>query len=109
MKLAIAAAPRMHLPAWSHPTVAALYRMAGLLIAAGVPALFWTLALMLVTKGTDIAIGVRSLAAFGMAVAAWCLVAAALVMGKRKVVPLTQRGRSHRRRGVRSALWHRVD
>ena len=44
MKLAIAAAPRMHLPAWPRATAAALYRMVGLLVAVGVPALFWTLA-----------------------------------------------------------------
>jgi hypothetical protein len=83
MKLAIAAAPRMHLPAWPRATAAALYRMGGLLVAVGVPALFWTLALMLVTKSAGIPIAPPTLAAFGLIVAAWCLLGASLVMGNR--------------------------
>lgn len=83
MKLAMTAAPRIHQPAWPRPTAAALYRVAGLLIAVGVPTLFWTVALALATKGFGIAIGAPALAAFGLIVAAWCLVGASLVMGNR--------------------------
>jgi hypothetical protein len=84
MKLTIEAAPRIHLPAWPRPTAAALYRVAGLLIAVGVPTLFWTFALALVTKGAGIAIGAPALATFGLIVAAWCLVGASLAMGNRE-------------------------
>jgi hypothetical protein len=83
MKLAIEAAPQIHLPAWPRPTAAALYRVAGLLIAVGVPALSWTFALAMVTKGAGIAVGAPALATFGVVVAVWCLVVASLVMGNR--------------------------
>ena len=38
---------------------------------------------MLVTKGAGIAIAPPTLAAFGLIVAAWCLLGASLVMGNR--------------------------
>jgi hypothetical protein len=81
MKIAIAAVFHLRLPAWPHQTGAAFYRMAGLAIAIGVPTLFWTFALALATKGTGVVIGAPALAAFGVIIAAWCLVGAALVMG----------------------------
>ena len=84
MKIAIAAVSHLRLPARPHQTGAALYRMAGLAIAIGVPTLFWTFALALATKGTGTTIGVPALMGFGMIVAAWCLVGAALVMGNRR-------------------------
>jgi hypothetical protein len=62
-------------------TATALYRMAGLAIAIGVPTLFWTFALALATKGTGVVVGAPALAAFSVIIAAWCLVGAALVMG----------------------------
>ncbi|TMJ75633.1 MAG: hypothetical protein E6G91_05690 [Alphaproteobacteria bacterium] len=55
--------------------------MAGLAIAIGVPTLFWTFAIALATKGAGVVIGAPALAAFGVIIAAWCLVGAALVMG----------------------------
>ena len=79
MKTAIATVSHPRLPAWPRQTGAALYRMAGLAIAIGVPTLFWTFALALATT-----IGVPALMAFGVIVAAWCLVGAALVMGNRR-------------------------
>ena len=81
MKIAIADVSHFRLPARPHQTGAALYRMAGLAIAIGVPTLFWTFALALATKGTGVVIGAPALAAFGVIIAAWCLVGAALVMG----------------------------
>jgi hypothetical protein len=84
MKIAIATAPHFRLPAWPRHTGSALYRMAGLAIAIGVPTLFWTFALALATKGTGVVIGAPALAAFGLIIAAWCLVGAALVMGNRR-------------------------
>lgn len=83
MKVAMTAAPQVHLTAWSCPAADAPYRVAGLLIAVGVPTLFWTLALVLVTKGVGVSIGAPALAAFGSIVAAWCLVGASLVMSNR--------------------------
>ena len=77
------AAAQAHLPAWPRPTAAALYRMAGLLIAVGVPTLFWTFALVLATKGAGIAIGGAGAGGLRPVVAAWCLVGASLVMGNR--------------------------
>ena len=83
MKHAIAVAPRMiSLPAWPRPTAAALYRIAGVLIAAGLPTLFWTIALVLAAKGMGVALGAPALAAFGLFVAVWCLAGAALVIGR---------------------------
>jgi len=58
--------------------------MAGLAIAVGVPTLFWTFALALATKGTGTTIGIPALMGFGVIVAAWCFVGAALVMGDRR-------------------------
>jgi hypothetical protein len=81
MKVAIAALPQVHLPAWPRPTAAAIYRMVGLLIAVGAPTLFWTLALVFAANRVGIAIGTPALAAFGSIVAAWCLVGASHVMG----------------------------
>jgi hypothetical protein len=83
MKVAIAAVPHLHLPAWPRQTGAALYRVAGLAIAVGVPTLFWTFALALATKSFAVTIGTPALAAFGLIVAAWCLVGASLVMSNR--------------------------
>jgi hypothetical protein len=83
MKLAIESAPRIQLPAWPRPTAAALYRVAGLLIAVGVPTLFWTFALALMTKVAGTTVGVPALAAFGLIVAACCLVCASLAMSNR--------------------------
>ncbi len=83
MKVAIAAVPRLHLPAWPRQTAAALYRIAGLAIAIGVPTLFWTFALALATNGHGIAIGAPALMGFGVIIAAWSLVGASLVMGNR--------------------------
>jgi hypothetical protein len=82
MKVAIAAVPHVHLPAWPRPT-AAIYSTIGLLIAVGVPTVFWTLALMFATNGAGIAVATPALAAFGLAVAAWCLLSASRVMGMR--------------------------
>ena len=81
MKIAIADASHLRLPARPHQTGTALYRMAGLAIAIGVPTLFWTFALALATKGTGVVVGAPALAAFSVIIAAWCLVGAALVMG----------------------------
>jgi hypothetical protein len=82
MKHAIAVAPRMiRLPAWPRSTAATLYRIAGVLIAAGLPTLFWTFALVLATKGMGVALGAPALATFGLFVAACCLAGAALVIG----------------------------
>jgi hypothetical protein len=84
MKTAIATVSHPRLPAWPRQTGAALYRMAGLAIAIGVPTLFWTFALALATNSLGTTIGVPALMAFGVIVAAWCLVGAALVMGNRR-------------------------
>ena len=82
MKLAIADVSQLRLPARPRPTAAALYRMAGLAIAIGVPTLFWTLAVALATKATGVVVvAAPALAAFGVIIAAWCLAGAALVMG----------------------------
>ena len=83
MKLAMTAAPRTDLPAWPRPAAAVLYRLAGLLIAVGVPTLFWTAALMLAAKSFGVVIGAPALAICGLIVAVWCLLGAALVMGNR--------------------------
>jgi hypothetical protein len=84
MKLAVTDAPMHHLPVWPRPTAAALYRLVGLTIAVGVPTLFWTLALMLMAKALGFAVGAPALAILGLIVVAWCLVGAALAMGKRR-------------------------
>lgn len=84
MKIAIAAVPHFRLPAWPCQPAAALYKMAGLAIAIGVPTLFWTFVLALATKGTGVVIGAPALAAFGVTIAAWCLLGATLVMGNRR-------------------------
>jgi hypothetical protein len=81
MKIATTTAPQVHLPGWSPSTAARLYRIAGLLVAVGVPALFWICALVLLAKSIGIAIGAPVLAAVGIIIAAWCLVCTALVMG----------------------------
>jgi hypothetical protein len=84
MKLAIAAMPWVESLTWRRPTSAALHKAAGLLIAAGVPTLFWTLAVRLAAKGLGIAVAASALTAFSVIVAAWCLVSAALVMSNRQ-------------------------
>jgi hypothetical protein len=81
MKAAITALPHLHVSAWPRPTAAALYRMTGLAIAIGVPTLFWTLAFVLATKSAGFAVGAPAVAAFGLFIAAWCVVGASLVMG----------------------------
>jgi len=52
-----------------------------LLIAVGVPTLFWTAALLLATNSLDLPIGGATLTCFGLVVAAVCLVGASAVMG----------------------------
>ena len=83
MKLAMTAAPRLHLLAWPRPAAATLYRLVGLSIAVGVPTLFWTGALVLAAKVFGITIGTPVLVASGLILAAWCLVSASLVMSNR--------------------------
>jgi hypothetical protein len=82
MKLATTAAPRA-LPAWPRPSADKLYKVAGLLLAVGVPTLFWTVALMLATKAFGITVGAPVLAICSLIVAGWCLVGASLVMSNR--------------------------
>jgi len=55
-----------------------------LLIAVGVPTLFWTIALVLAAKTFGVPVGAPALATCGLIVAAWCLVGASLVMGNRE-------------------------
>ena len=83
MKVAIAAVPHLRLSVWPRQTAAALYRMAGLVIAIGVPTLFWTFVLAFATKGLGIAIGAPAVVGFGVIIAVWCLVGASLVMSNR--------------------------
>ena len=82
MKLAIEA-PRIRPPTWTIPTPTALYRVAGLLITVCVPTLFWTLVLLLVTKGAGMDIGAAALAAFASSVAVLSMVGASMFMGSR--------------------------
>ncbi len=91
MKIAMTAPRQADVRAWPRPTATALYRLAGLLTAVGVPTLFWTFALVLATKGAGVAIGAPALTAFGLIVAAWSLVGAALAMGSRERSPITER------------------
>lgn len=84
MKVATAAVPQLHVRAGSTVTAAALYRMAGLAIAVGVPTLFWTLALALVARSFGVAIAIPALAAFALIVATACAAGASLVMGNRE-------------------------
>jgi hypothetical protein len=84
MKLAMTATPRVEFLTWRRPKSAVLYRAAGLMIAVSVPTLFWTIAILLATKALGVAIAAPALTAFGVIVATWCLVSAALVMSNRE-------------------------
>lgn len=64
-------------------TVRKLFRLIGLSIAVGVPTAFWTLALMLMTKGAGVSLEPPALVSFSSAVAAWCLVVAILVTARK--------------------------
>jgi hypothetical protein len=83
MKVAFAIAPALRLPAFSRRAVARSWRLAGLLLAVGVPTLFWTFALSLLGKALGFEIGSGMLIAVGVAVGMLSLIGASLVMAVR--------------------------
>jgi hypothetical protein len=80
MKLATTGVPV--LPLASRPSLPSslLYRLDGMLLVVGVPVLFWTSLLAIVSRGLGIEIGAPGLIACGLAVGAVCLFAASAVM-----------------------------
>jgi hypothetical protein len=83
MKVAIADAPALLLPALSQAAAAQYCRLAGLLLAVGVPVLFWTSALAVLGNALGIAIGPAALAAAGLAIGTCCLIVASVAMAGR--------------------------
>jgi hypothetical protein len=80
MKLAITAVPALRMPARPSVPMAVLYRFVGLLLAVGVPVVFWTSAVAIVSRALGIDIGAAGLAAWALAVGTVCFVAASAVM-----------------------------
>ena len=65
---------------FSDETAARSYRLAGLLIAVGVPTLFWTSALALVSHAFGVVLGEAAFIGFTASVAGWSLIGSSLVM-----------------------------
>jgi hypothetical protein len=65
---------------FSDETAARSYRLAGLLIAVGVPTLFWTFALTLVSHALGVVLGGAALISFTASVAGWSLIGSSLAM-----------------------------
>jgi hypothetical protein len=65
---------------FSDETAARSYRVAGLLIAVGVPTLFWTFALTLVSHALGVVLGGAAFIGFTASVAGWSLIGSSLVM-----------------------------
>ena len=84
MKDGITPAPTLRLLVCPRVPAAVLHRLAGLLIAVGIPVVFWTLALLFVSRALGIEIGAAGLTGCGLAIGAWCLlVVAAMMAGHR--------------------------
>ena len=83
MKLATTTVLTAHVPALPRPSADTLYRCAGLGIAAGVPALFWSGLTWATAQALGMPISAPALAGVAAAVGAVCLVGASLVMGDR--------------------------
>lgn len=83
MKVAFAIAPALRLPAFSQRAAARSWRLAGLLLAVGVPTLFWTFALSLLGHALGFEIRSGMLVAVGVAVGMLSLISASLVMAVR--------------------------
>jgi hypothetical protein len=79
MKVAIAFAPALRLPACSRQTTAQFWRLAGLLLIVGIPVLFWTSALALFGHALGFEIGSGMLVAASLTVGMSCLIAASLL------------------------------
>jgi hypothetical protein len=61
-------------------TAARSYRLGGLLIAVGVPTLFWTSALALVSHALGVVVGEAAFIGFTVSVVGWSLVGSSLTM-----------------------------
>jgi hypothetical protein len=65
---------------FSDEIAARSYRLAGLLIAIGVPTLFWTSALALVSHALGVVVAEAALIGFTASVAGWSLIGSSLAM-----------------------------
>jgi hypothetical protein len=65
----------------SEETAAPFYRLVGLLIAVGVPTLFWTSAFAIVSNALDATFAGSAMTGFAASVAVWTLVGSSFVMG----------------------------
>ena len=83
MKIATTTALTAYVPALPRPSVDAMYRFAGLGIAAGVPALFWSGVTWGTAQTFGVPLGAPALATVAAIVGGVCLLGASLVMGNR--------------------------
>jgi len=77
--IAVASSPR-HLAAVQQRTPLRLSRLAGLLLAAGMPVAFWTTLIWAFAKAFGLLLDPAALALAGAAIGACCLVGAAAAM-----------------------------
>ena len=61
-----------------------LYRLGGVVTAVSFSSAFWVLALVLATNAAGVMIGAPVLTAFGLAVAAFCLIGLTAIMADRR-------------------------
>jgi len=83
MKATIGIAPHSYLHVRPRQPAAAHCKLLGLLIAVGFPTLFWVLVAVLLGKAFGFPTSAPALMGFGLAVAAFCLVGASIVMADR--------------------------
>jgi hypothetical protein len=85
MKAAIEIAPWRDQLAKPRRSTDAWYKMAGLVVAVGIPTLFWVAALGLLTKSLGIAMSVAGLASIGLVIAAIAFVGAVVVTAEARL------------------------
>ena len=79
MKAAIEIAPLNYQITQSAQPAIAWPKLAGLLVAAGFPTLFWVAALALVGHAVGVSMSASTLLGFGLSIGATCLLGASLV------------------------------
>jgi hypothetical protein len=80
MKVTITDARGEQLRCMSHDSPTRSYRLAGVLIAVGVPTLFWSCVIALVSDALDVALGATVLVGAAASIAASTLVGSSLTM-----------------------------
>jgi hypothetical protein len=83
MKLATTTSLTTYVPVLPRPSADAMYRFAGLGVAAGVPALFWTGVAWGTAQAFGLPLGAPTFAAVAAIVGGVCLLGASLAMSNR--------------------------